>query len=233
MRAAADADVAGSGRGTMVGDATTRAMQLGGTNKLRQERNRAYLFNGLQAVCLVALSAAVWRLADVHTVIPVVSVIDANGHVTRQSVVSPQTIAGNESFVQSQVFNFVTYCNTFDPAWRQHYADLCRLHATTAVARQYEAETAADNPDNPYYAVGPGGRRYPRITAVTSLGRNAYQVSFRSITEKPGAEPTTEYFTALVQYTITYQPLALGDRWVNPLGFAATAYRKDQELARQ
>jgi len=220
-----------AGSHTYCADALVRATQLGGVNKLRQERNRAYVFNGLVLACLVGLSAAVWRLAEVHTVVPVVAVVDANGHVVKQTVVSSDTIASLDSVVQSQVHDFVTYCNTFDPAWRQHYADLCRLHATPQVAQQYDAETAAGNPANPYYVVGRGGRRYPRITGITSLGGRAYQVSFQSITERAGTEPTTEYYTALVQYTFTFRPLAVADRWVNPLGFAATAYRKDQELA--
>lgn len=220
-----------AGAHTYRGDADARAGQLAGANKLRQERNRAHVLNALLLLCQVASGIAIWRLVDVHTVIPVVAVIDANGHVVRQTVVNADTVAAQESVIQSQVHDFVTYCNTFDPAWRQHYADLCRLHATPEVATQYDAETASDNPDNPYYQIGRQGRRYPRITGMTPLGGQTYQVAFQSITERTGAEPTIAYYTALVRYAFTQRPLALGDRWVNPLGFAATAYRKDQELA--
>lgn len=221
------------GSKTFRGDSQTQASQLGGSNKLKQQRNRSYLWNGLQAVSLIALAATVYRLADVHTVIPVVSVMDGNGHVVKQQVVNRETITGQESFVQSKVYDFIMYCNTFDLAWRQRFDDLCRLHATQGVARQYEAETDPENQNNPYYLIGQGGRRYPRITGITSLGKDAYQVSFQSITEKAGTEPKTEYYTAMVRYTFTFKPLALGDRWENALGFAATAYRKDQELSRQ
>jgi type IV secretion system protein VirB8 len=160
-------------------------------------------------------------------------VIDANGHVVKQQMVTSNTITGQESFVQSQIYSFITYCNTFDPNWRQHYADLCRLHSTPDVARQYDVETSPDNPANPYYQLGQGGRRYPRITGITALGKEAYQVAFQLITEKPGSPAQTDYYTGLVRFTFTLKPLALGDRWENPLGFAATAYRKDQELSRQ
>ncbi|VVE85383.1 type IV secretion system protein [Pandoraea sputorum] len=221
------------GSGTFKGDANTQSLQLGGSNKLKQERNRAYLFIGLLLFVVGGMASAITVLASIHTVIPVVSVMDANGHVLKQQVVDRETITGQESFVQSQVYDFIMDCNTFDPAWRQRFADLCRLHATPDVARQYDAETAAENPQNPYYLVGQGGRRYPKITGITSLGKDAYQVSFQSITEKAGTEPKTEYYTALVRYTFTFKPLVLGDRWENALGFAATAYRKDQELSRQ
>ncbi|CAL8481732.1 VirB8/TrbF family protein [Caballeronia sp. S22] len=221
------------GKGTFLGDESTRRIQLGGSNKLKQERNRAYLFIGLLLFVIGGMASAITVLANIHTVIPVVSVLDANGHVVKQQVVNKETISGQESFVQSQVYDFIMYCNTFDPDWRQRFADLCRLHSTQAVAAQYEAETSADNTNNPYYQLGQGGRRYPKITGITSLGKDAYQVSFQSITEKSGSPPKVDYYTALVRYTFTFKPLALGDRWENALGYATTAYRKDQELSRQ
>lgn len=222
-----------AGAHTALGDSATQAVQMGGTNRLKQERNRAYLFIGLLLFVIGGLASAVTVLASIHTVIPVVSVVDANGHVVKQQVVSRETITGQDAFVQSQVYDFIMYCNTFDPDWRQRFADLCRLHSTQAVAALYDKETSAENPNNPYYQIGPSGRRYPKITGITSLGKDAFQVSFQSITEKAGSLPKTDYYTALVQSTFTFKPLAIGDRWENALGFATTAYRKDQELSRQ
>jgi type IV secretion system protein VirB8 len=218
---------------TFVGDQLVRKHQLGQADKLRLERNRAYLFSVASLLCVTALALAVTVLANQRVVIPVVSVIDANGHVIKQQIVNPQSIVAQDSFIQSQVYSFVTYCNTFDPNWRQHYADLCRLHSTPEVARQYDQETSPDNTSNPYYQLGQSGRRYPRITGITALSKDAYQVAFQLITEKPGASPQTDYYTGLVRFTFTLKPIALGDRWENPLGFTATAYRKDQELSRQ
>lgn len=220
-------------RMTLRGDTAVQADQLGSLRKMRQERNRAYVLAALLLICMAGLAASVAVLANVRAVIPVVSVIDANGHVVKQQVISRESITGQESFVQSQIYDFITYCNTFDPNWRQRYADLCRLHSTPEVARQYDAETSPDNPNNPYYQLGQAGRRYPKITGITALSKDAYQVAFQIVTEKPGGPTQTDYFTGLVRFTFTLKPLALGDRWENPLGFAATAYRKDQELSRQ
>jgi type IV secretion system protein VirB8 len=221
------------GKHTFKGDPAIQQVQLGGTNKVKQERDRAYLLIAFLVILLALSITGIAVLAKIHTVIPVVTTIDVNGHVVKQQVVSQETISGLDSFVESQVHDFITACNTYDHAWRQHFADLCHLHSTEAVAKQYDLETAADNPNNPYYVIGQGARRYPKITAINSLGKNAYQVEFQSITEKPGAERKVEYFTALVRNTFTFQPLALGDRWENPLGFAATSYSKNQKLSNQ
>lgn len=222
-----------SGKNTLKHDVGIQLAQLGGTNKVKQERDRAYLLVAF-LVGLLALSIlGNAMLANIHTIIPVVSTIDANGHVVKQQIVSKETISGLDSFVENQINDFIVACNTFDPDWRQRNADLCRLHATETVAKEYDLETAPDNPNNPYYLIGQGARRYPKITAINALGKNAYQIEFQSITEKPGTERKVEYYTALVRNTFTYQPLALGDRWENPLGFAATSYTKKQRLSAQ
>lgn len=206
---------------------------VGERTRLLMERNRAYLFSTFLTICIICMGFAVATLASIQTVIPVISVIDANGHVIKQEVVQKETIQSQESLIQSQIHDFITYCNTFDPAWRQRYSDLCRLHSSQEVADQYDREISPENPNNPYFLIGANGRRTPKITSISAIEKQAYRVSFQSITEKTGSAPTTDYYTALVRFSFTNKPLALGDRWENALGFVATSYRKDQELSNQ
>lgn len=214
-------------------DALTSHSQTAERHKLLLERNRAYLFCSLLMLCVICMSFAVATLATIHTVVPVISVIDSNGHVVKQEIVQRETIVGQESLVQSQIHDFITYCNTFDPAWRQRYSDLCRLHSSQQVADIYDQEISPENPNNPYFLIGSNGKRTPKITSISAIDKQAYRVSFQSVTEKPGSAPTIDYYTALVRFSFTNKPLALGDRWENALGFVATSYRKDQELSTQ
>lgn len=221
-----------AGANTFKGDPRVQKEVLSGTAKDRQERGRLYLVLGAMGVSIVGLGVAVASLASNHEVVPIVVALDANGHVARQQVVTPETVAANESVLQSNVHDFVVACNTFDPAWRDHYADLCRVRSTPTVAEQYSLMISPENPQSPYLEVGEKGRRYPEVVAINKLEGNAYQVAFKSILEKPGTKPDVSYYTALVRYAHTLKPLKVGDRWENPLGFVATAYRKDQELSR-
>lgn len=218
---------------TLKDDETSKASQISERSSLILERNRLLLICALLTTVIIGLSIAVATLASIHTVVPVISVIDANGHVIKQEVTSKDKILGQDSFVQSQVYDFVQDCNTFDPAWRQRYSDLCRLHSSKQVAEQYDQEISPTNTNNPYLLLGNNGRSYPKITSISAIEKHAYRVSFQQITEKPGSAPTTEYYTALVRFTFTGQPLALADRWENAMGFVATSYRKDQELKTQ
>lgn len=214
-------------------DALTSLGQTSERRKLLLERNRAYLFCSLLMLCVICMGFAVATLASIHTVVPVISVIDANGHVVKQEIVKRETIQGQESLVQSQIHDFITYCNTFDPAWRQRYSDLCRLHSSQQVADIYDQEISPENNNNPYFLIGSNGKRTPKITSISAIDKQAYRVSFQSVTEKPGSAPTIDYYTALVRFSFTNKPLALADRWENALGFVATSYRKDQELSTQ
>lgn len=218
---------------TLVADPDTRSNLLSEREQLVQERNRAYLVCAFLTICVVSMGFAIATLSSIHSVIPVISVIDANGHVVKQEIVQKDSIQSHESLIQSQIYDFITYCNTFDPVWRQRYSDLCRLHSSQQVADQYDREISPENPNNPYFLIGTGGRRTPKITSISAIDKQAYRVSFQSITEKPGSQTSTEYFTALVRFTFTNKPLAVGDRWENALGFVATSYRKDQELSKQ
>lgn len=206
-------------------------VQFESVHQLRKERRYAYCGIVLLLCCVCVLGVAVTVLSDIHTVVPVVAVVDANGHVIKQQVVDAETITAEESVIQSEIYNFVTSCNTFDYAWRQHYADVCRIHSSQEVARQYLQEISQNNAYNPYFQLGKQARRYPKITGITFLEKNTYQVAFQLITEKAGEIVKTDYYKAYIRYKFTAKPLALGDRWENALGFAVTAYRKDQELS--
>lgn len=218
---------------TLMADTQSQTAHISERSKLKQERDRAYLLISLLLFGIVALSIAVATLASIHTVVPVISVIDANGHVVKQEIVQREIIQGQESLVQSQIHDFITYCNTFDPAWRQRYSDLCRLHSSQQVADIYDQEISPENTNNPYFLIGSNGKRTPKITSISAIDKQAYRVSFQSVTEKPGSAPTIDYYTALVRFSFTNKPLALADRWENALGFVATSYRKDQELSTQ
>lgn len=216
---------------TFKDDQITQQEQLSGTNKLRQERDRSLLINIILVIAVVCLGGAIIVLSKLQTVIPVIAMIDANGHVVNEQVVDKYKVEEQDSFVQSQVYDFIAACNTFDPDWRQHFSDMCHVRSIPEVAKQYDVEISPDNAANPYYVIGKNGKRYPKITSITSVGDHTFRVAFRSITEKDSGELKTEYFTALIHYVFTNQPLAVENRWENPLGFAVTSYHKDQELA--
>lgn len=215
-------------------DPATKQRQEAGTNQLRHERNRAYLLIVILLGVIIVQALAIIAIMPLKTVVPAIATIDENSHVVKVQVMDAETMMTNESLISSELHQFIINCNSVDEAFRQHLSDLCRLHATPEVAKQYDSEFSPENSQNPYYLLGANGKRTVTITGVNLLDKEKGlgQVTYRTFTEKAGSAATTEYWTATLRYTFTGLPLRIKDRWENPLGFAVTAYRKDQELSR-
>jgi len=222
-----------AGANTYQGDEATKKQQEGGTNTFKLQRNRAYLFIGLLLVAVISQALALAALMPLKTVVPAIATIDANGHVLKVQIVAPETITAHESVIHNELYEYVVNCNTIDANFRQRFSDLCHLHSTLEVAKQYDEEIAPDNPNNPYYLVGQNGKRNVIVTGISLLNNDTGQVTFKTEIIAPGAEPKTEYWTQILRFRFTGKPLALADRWENPLGFAVTATHKNQELSRK
>lgn len=224
---------------TIISDSSIEKRQADGRNKLRHERNRSYFLNVFLLLVIAVQAVGLMVLSEWQKIIPVITMVDANGHVLKQEVVSKESIMANEAMVQREIFAFIQAANTFDVTWRQHYSDLTHIRATPAVAQQYDLEISNTSPENPYYLLPNKRSRFvPKITGINTIATDMVQVKFQLILDDPTPEERKEskqikplYYTALVKYTFTGIPLSLGERWENPLGFVVTSYRKDQELS--
>lgn len=218
---------------TFKNDEELRRKTLREQQKIKQERNRSLFLNGAQAISLVALACAVYVLSDLHTVIPVVATVGADGEVLKMRVIDKDNVGAEDALIEADLYDFVNACNTFDPRRRQVLSDTCHLYSTPEVARQYEQEISPDNPANPYATLGEKEWIDGRAYAINKVG-DVYQVSFTSYFHQAGKnELIATNYTANVKLAHTLQPRKLGDRWVNPLGTVITVYRKNEELSRR
>lgn len=218
---------------TFKNDEALRRKTLREGQKVKQERNRSLFLNGAQAVSILALACAVYVLSDLHTVIPVVATIGADGEVLRMRVIDKENVSAEQALIEGDLYSFVEACNTFDPRRRQALSDTCHLYTTPDVARQYEQEINPDNPKNPYAILGEKEWIEAKAFGINKVG-DTYQVSFVSNfyqAGKPDPVPTT--YTANLKIANTVVPRSLGERWVNPLGTVITLYRKSEELSRR
>ena len=218
---------------TFKNDEAVRRNSLREQQKVKQERNRSLFLNGAQAISIVALACAVYVLSDLHTVIPVVATIGADGEVLKMRVIDKYNVSAEQALIESDLYAFVNACNTFDPRRRQSLSDTCHLYTTPEVARQYEQEINPDNPRNPYALLGEKEWIEAEAYSINKVG-DIYQISFTSNFHQAGkADPVPTNYTANLKIANTLVPRQLGDRWVNPLGTVITLYRKSEELSRR
>ncbi len=217
---------------TYIDDANIQHRQEQGLMSVKLARNRAYALVVLLLLVIISQAIALTALMPLKTVVPALVTVDtASGHVVKVAVINPEELTAQKSVMLNELHDYVVMRHTLDPDDRQRLSDLVRIHSTQAVASEYDAELAPENPNNPYFSLASGARRFVEVTSVNLLNQNTGQVQFRTRTGRPGAETKIEYYTAIVRFEFTGAPRAIGDRWENPLGFAVTAYRADQQLS--
>jgi len=105
------------------------------------------------------------------------------------------------------------------------------LFSADAARSSYLQQMQVGNPASPLIL-------YPRTTtvdvqvkSVSPLGSNAALVRFDTVRTDAGAQSQQpSSWVAVIHYRYSNAPMSLDDRFVNPLGFQVTSYRKDQEI---
>lgn len=220
-------------KGTIVGDQDIEKKQVAGTNKLRQERNRAYLFIGFLLLIITVQAVAILGLTPLKTVVPAIVTVDTHtGRVVKVQITTPDQITANEAVIQNDLYEYILNRNTADWKDRQRLSDLVHLHSTETVASQYKEEISQYNPNSPYLLMGPNGNQRVEVVGIVLLNKDTAQISYTTTLTKPGQETLVRHWIATVQFKFTGKPLTFTDRWENPLGFLITSYRKDQQLSK-
>jgi len=68
------------------------------------------------------------------------------------------------------------------------------------------------------------------VKSVSPIGSNAALVRFDTVqTDSNGHAQPPSPFVAVIKYRYSTAPMSVEDRFVNPLGFQVTSYRKDPE----
>lgn len=85
---------------TFKNDEQLRRKALREGQKTKQERNRSFYLNGIQAVAILGLGIAVAALAEIHTVIPVVATIGADGEVLKMRVIDQDNVSSEDALIK-------------------------------------------------------------------------------------------------------------------------------------
>jgi type IV secretion system protein VirB8 len=153
------------------------------------------------------------------------------GYVQALKPLDAATIAPDAALTQSFLVQYVIAREGFDLATLNDDYHKVALFSAGAARTSYIGEMQVNNPKSPLML-------YPRTTvvevrvkSVSPLGPDAALVRFDTVREDKGAEaqPPASW-VAVVRYRYSLAPMKLDDRFVNPLGFQVTSYRKDPEV---
>jgi type IV secretion system protein VirB8 len=191
----------------------------------------AWLIAGAATVIAILEAIALVLLTPLKTVEPYTLLVDrTTGYVQALKPLDQARIAPDTALTQSFLVQYVVGRETFDMATLNANYRKTALFSADAARTSYLQTMQVSNPESPLV-------RYPRTTtidvrvkSVSPIGPNAALVRFDTIrSDANGAVQPPSPWVAVIRYRYSNAPMSVDDRYVNPLGFQVTSYRKDPE----
>lgn len=186
------------------------------------------------AAAAVALfeAIALMLLMPLKTVEPYTLMVDkTTGYVQALKPLDQTKIAPDSALTQSFLVQYVIAREGFDMATLSANYRKVTLFSADAARSSYLQQMQASNPASPLLVYPRNAIVDVRIKSVSPIGSNAALVRFETVRSDARAQPQPpSEWVAVIRYRYSNAPMSLEDRFVNPLGFQVTSYRKDQEV---
>jgi len=198
---------------------------------MRTSHRIAWAIGAVAALLAILEAIALVFLTPLKTVVPYTLMVDrTTGFVQALKPLDEAKIAPDAALTQSFLVQYVIAREGFDASNLNANYRKVALFSAAGARSSYLQSMQVSNPGSPLV-------RYPRTTtvdvrvkSVSPIGSNAALVRFDTIrTDANGHSQDASAWVALIKYRYSTAPMSVEDRFVNPLGFQVTSYRKDPE----
>jgi type IV secretion system protein VirB8 len=200
---------------------------------LRQSRKVAWIVAGAAGAIALMEAIAIVVMMPLKTVEPYTIVVDRQtGYVQSAAGLKPGRLSQDQAVTQSFLVQYVIARETFDATdLRANYRKV-QLWSAGEAHDQYLREMAPANPQSPVKLYPPSTVVQTTIKSVSLISPTSALVRFDSERRDGGASTgTVRPYSAVIAFRYTGAPMRAEDRFVNPLGFQVTRYRRDAETA--
>ncbi|WP_348631960.1 VirB8/TrbF family protein [Pontixanthobacter sp. CEM42] len=201
------------------------------TDDLERSRRRAWLVAALLGAIALLEAIALVFLTPLKTVEPYTLLVDRQtGNVERLAPLDEQTVAADAALTRSFLVQYVNAREGFDlDALQDNYRKVT-LQTNGPERQRYIDLMQAGNPLSPLSFMSRNGVIRTDIRSISSLGANRSMVRFTTTqTDQTGRARPPEYWAAVIDYQFSTAEMSEADRFVNPLGFQVTRYRRSAE----
>lgn len=198
---------------------------------LRGSRRTAWIVAGVACTIAVTEALALVALAPLKTVVPYTLLVDRQtGYVQALAPLEQQRITPDNALTQSFLVQYVIGRESFAIDTVQADYRKVSLWSAESARSTYVGSMQVSNPDSPVMRYPRSAVIETRVKSVSPVGRNTALVRFdRSRRDAGGTPRSLGSWVAVVTYRYSGEPMAVEDRYLNPLGFQVTRYRVDAE----
>jgi len=198
---------------------------------LRASRRIAWIIAAAAAVIAVLEALALAALAPLKTVVPYTITVDRQtGYVETASSLKPGALTQDQAVTQSFLVQYVMARETFDASDLPQQYHKVMLWSAGEARDQYARLMQRSTPESPLNLYSPQSMVATTIKSVSMLSPTTALVRFDTTRTDPGSTTASrQSWAAVLAFRYSNAPLSMADRFVNPLGFQVTRYRRDAE----
>jgi type IV secretion system protein VirB8 len=200
-------------------------------DSLRASRRRAFIVAGAAMLVAVLEAVALVALAPLKTVVPYTITVDRQtGYIETAQALRPGALSQDVAVTQAFLAQYVLARETFDVTDLQHNYGQVSAWTSGAARDQYIRAMQKSNPQSPENINDPGTIVRIIVKSISLLSRESALVRFDAEHATGGDLPTERQpYVAVIGFRYTGAPMSAEDRFLNPLGFEVTTYRRDSE----
>lgn len=201
------------------------------TDDLERSNKRAWAVAIIAAIVALLEALALVYLIPLKTVEPYTLLVDRQtGNVEALAPLDTQVIAPDSALTRSYLVQYVIARESFTFDTVQDDYRKISLWSDSRVAQLYHRQMEASHPNSPLAYLPAGSVIATEVKSVSSLGENRAMVRFVTRqSDQAGRAQAAQHWVAIINYSFTAADMSEADRYVNPLGFQVTGYRRDAE----
>lgn len=201
------------------------------TDDLKRSNRVAWAVAIIAALIALLEALALVFLVPLKTVEPYTLLVDRQtGNVETLAPLDAQVIAPDAALTRSFLVQYVIARESFTNATLQDDYRKVSLWSHRPVAERYQALMALNSSQSPLSYLQGGSSIRTEVKSVSALAEDRSMIRFATtIVDARGNAQDPQHWVAIVGHTFTSAAMSEADRYLNPLGFQVTSYRRDPE----
>ena len=197
---------------------------------MRASQRIAWWIAGIAVAIALLEAVALVLLTPLKTIEPYTLMVDkTTGYVQALKPLDQATITPDAALTQSFLVQYVIAREGFDMATLGANYRKVALFSGGAARSAYLQQMQAANPQSPLVLYPRTTTVDVRVKSVSPIGKDTALVRFDTVRSDAAAQAPAAW-VAVVRYHYSDTPMSIEDRFVNPLGFQVTSYRRDAEV---
>lgn len=201
------------------------------TDELEKSRRIAWIIACVSAAIAVLLAIAIVIMLPLKSVEPYTLLVDRQtGNVEALAPLDERLVGPDAALTRSFLVQYVVARESFD--YNDLQTDYAKVGLWTAgeARRRYENVMRSDSPASPLNAYSSGTRVSVNVRSVSALSADRSLVRFSTTRTDAGGQPqASQHWASVIDYAFSDAQMSEQDRYLNPLGFQVTRYRRDAE----